>query len=210
MDTMDSSAWNQRYADSELVWSAAPNIWVEHLTQDLPPGKALDVAAGEGRNALWLAARGWHVTAVDFSTVALQRAASLAIQRLGDDAGNLLTLEADVETWVPPARSYDLVLVAYLHLPARQRSAVMSAAAEAVAPGGTLLVVGHDLANLSSGHGGPQDPDVLYSPADIVADIELAQLTVARAETAVRSLTDAQGQPAEALDALVLAQRAVG
>ena len=210
MDTMDSSAWNQRYADSELVWSAAPNIWVEHLTQDLPPGKALDVAAGEGRNALWLAACGWHVTAVDFSTVALQRAASLAIQRLGDDAGNLLTLEADVETWVPPARSYDLVLVAYLHLPARQRSAVMSAAAEAVAPGGTLLVVGHDLANLSSGHGGPQDPDVLYSPADIVADIELAQLTVARAETAVRSLTDAQGQPAEALDALVLAQRAVG
>ena len=210
MDTMDSTAWNQRYADSELVWSAAPNIWVEQLTQDLPPGKALDVAAGEGRNALWLAARGWHATAMDFSAVALQRADSLARQRLSDDAGILLTLEADVETWVPPARSYDLVLVAYLHLPARQRSAVMSAAAEAVAPGGTLLVVGHDLANLSSGHGGPQDPAVLYSPADIVADIKLAQLTVVRAETAVRLLTDAQGQPAEALDALVLAQRAVG
>lgn len=210
MDTMDSTAWNQRYADSELVWSGAPNIWVEQLTQDLPPGKALDVAAGEGRNALWLAARRWHVTAVDFSAVALQRAASLAKQRLGDDAGNLQTLEADVETWVPPARSFDLVLVAYLHLPARQRSAVMSAAAEAVAPGGTLLVVGHDLANLSSGHGGPQDPAALYRPADIVADIEPAQLTVVRAETVVRPLTDAQGQPVEALDALVLAQRAVG
>lgn len=210
MDRMDSHAWNQRYADSELVWSAAPNMWVEQLTQDLPPGKALDIAAGEGRNALWLASRGWQATAVDFSAVALERAASLATQRLGNDAGNLLTLEADVETWVPPARSYDLVLVVYLHLPAKQRSAVMSAAAEAVAPGGTLLVVGHDLANLSSGHGGPQDPAVLYSPADIVADIELAQLTVVRAETAVRPLTDAQGQPVEALDALVLAQRAVG
>jgi len=208
MDTMDSTAWNQRYADSELVWSAAPNIWVEQLTQDMPPGKALDVAAGEGRNALWLAARGWHVTAVDFSAVALQRAASLAKQRLGDDAGNLLTLEADVETWVPPARSYDLVLVVYLHLPARQRSAVMRAAVEAVAPGGTLLVVGHDLANLRSGHGGPQDAAVLYTPADIVADIEPAQLTVVRAETVVRSLTDDQGQPAQALDALVLVRRA--
>ena len=210
MDRMDSHAWNERYADSELVWSAAPNIWVEQLTRDLPPGKAVDIAAGEGRNALWLAARGWHVTAVDFSAVALQRAAALSKQRLGDDAGNLLTLEADVETWVPPARSYDLVLVVYLHLPAAQRSAVMGAAAEAVAPGGTLLVVGHDLANLSSGHGGPQDPAVLYSPADIAADIEPAHLTVARAETAVRSLTDAQGQPVEALDALVLAHRPVG
>ena len=208
MDRMDSHAWNERYADSELVWSAAPNIWVEQLTRDLPPGKAVDIAAGEGRNALWLAARGWHVTAVDFSAVALQRAAALSKQRLGDDAGNLLTLEADVETWVPPARSYDLVLVVYLHLPAAQRSAVMGAAAEAVAPGGTLLVVGHDLANLSSGHGGPQDPAVLYSSADIVADIKPAQLTVARAETAVRSLTDAQCHPVEALDAPVLARRA--
>ena len=210
MGPMDSLGWNQRYADSELVWSAAPNIWVVQLTQDLPPGTALDVAAGEGRNALWLAACGWHVTAVDFSAVALQRAASLAKRRLGDDAGNLQTLEADVATWVPPERSFDLVLVAYLHLPSRQRSAVMSAAAAAVAPGGTLLVVGHDLANLSSGHGGPQDPAALYSPADIVADIEPAQLTVVRAETAVRPLTDAQGQPVEALDALVLAQRPVG
>ena len=210
MDTMDSHAWNQRYADSELVWSGTPNTWVEQLTQDLPPGTALDIAAGEGRNALWLAARGWHATAVDFSAVALARAASLATQRLGDDARNLQTLEADVETWVPPARSYDLVLVVYLHLPAQQRRAVMSAAAEAVAPGGTLLIVGHDLANLSSGHGGPQDPAVLYTPADLVADIEPAQLTVARAETVVRSLTDGQGQPVEALDALVLAQRAVG
>jgi SAM-dependent methyltransferase len=209
MDSMDSTAWNQRYADSELVWSAAPNIWVEQLTQDLPPGKALDIAAGEGRNALWLAARGWHVTAVDFSAVALQRAASLAEDRLGRDAGRLVTLEADVESWVPPARSFDLVLVVYLHLPRQQRSAIMGAAAQAVAPGGTLLVVGHDLENLTAGHGGPQDPLVLYRPSDLVADIEPAELIVVRGETVVRSLTDGQGQPAEALDALVLARRPV-
>ena len=209
MDSMDSTAWNQRYADSELVWSATPNIWVEQLAQDLPPGKALDIAAGEGRNALWLAARGWQVTAVDFSAVALQRAASLAKERLGHDAGALVTVEADVAAWVPPARSFDLVLVVYLHLPKQQRSAIMGAAAQAVAPGGTLLVVGHDLENLASGHGGPQDPLVLYRPSDLAADIEPAELIVVRRETVVRSLTDGQGQPAEALDALVLARRPV-
>ena len=161
---MDSRAWNQRYEGSELVWSAAPNIWVEQLTEDLPAGTALDIAAGEGRNSLWLASRGWHVTAADFSAVALQRARSLAEEQLGLDAGRLVTLEVNVETWVPRARSYDLVLVAYLHLPNAKRTAVMRAAAEAVAPGGTLLVVGHDLENLTAGHGGPQNPPCCIAP----------------------------------------------
>jgi SAM-dependent methyltransferase len=207
---MDSTAWNQRYEGSELVWSAAPNIFVQELTEDLPAGTALDIAAGEGRNALWLAARGWQVTAVDFAAVALQRAASLAQKQLGSDAGRLVTLEADLETWVPQERSYDLVLVVYLQVPEKQRGAVMRRAAEAVAPGGTLLVVGHDLANLASGHGGPQDPAVLYRPSDIVADIQPARLVIVRDETVTRSLTDDQGQPADALDALVLARRAMG
>jgi SAM-dependent methyltransferase len=207
---MDSTAWNQRYEGSELVWSAAPNIFVQELTGDLPAGTALDIAAGEGRNALWLAARGWQVTAVDFSAVALQRAASLAQNQLGSDAGRLVTLEADLETWVPQERSYDLVLVVYLQVPEKQRGAVMRRAAEAVAPGGTLLVVGHDLANLASGHGGPQDPAVLYRPSDIVADIQPARLVIVRDETVTRSVTDDQGQPADALDALVLARRAMG
>jgi SAM-dependent methyltransferase len=207
---MDSTAWNQRYEGSELVWSAAPNIFVQELTEDLPAGTALDIAAGEGRNALWLAARGWQVTAVDFAAVALQRAASLAQKQLGSDAGRLVTLEADLETWVPQERSYDLVLVVYLQVPEKQRGAVMRRAAEAVAPGGTLLVVGHDLANLASGHGGPQDPAVLYRPSDIVADIQPARLVIVRDETVTRSVTDDQGQPADALDALVLARRAMG
>lgn len=207
---MNSTAWNKRYEGSELVWSASANIWVQQLTEDLPVGKALDVAAGEGRNALWLAARGWQVTAVDFSAVALQRARSLAEKHLGPDAGLLVTLEADVATWVPQARSYDLVLVAYLHLPKQQRSTIMQAAAEAVAPGGTLLVVGHDQENLAAGHGGPQNPTVLYQPRDIAADIEPAKLVVIRSETARRSLTDGQGKLVEALDALVVARRPVG
>jgi SAM-dependent methyltransferase len=207
---MDSTTWDKKYQDSQLLWSADPNIWVKDLTRDLPAGTVLDIAAGEGRNALWLVAQGWEVTAADFSVVALQRARALADEHLGPDADRLTTLQADVETWVPKARSYDLVLVAYLHLPEQLRRPVMRAAADAVAPGGTLLVVGHDVENLGSGLGGPQNPAVLYRPGDIVADIEPAGLIVDRSETAARSVTDGQGQPAEALDALVVARRRVG
>lgn len=206
---MDSTTWNQRYEDSALVWSARPNVWVEQLTQDLPPGSALDIAAGEGRNALWLAALGWQVTAMDFSAVALQRARSLAEEQLGQDAERLVTLEADLETWIPEPLCFDLVLVVYLHLPPQLRSSVMRAAADAVAPGGTLLIVGHDLENLTAGHGGPQNPAVLYGPDDLVADIQPSGLVLVRHETARRSVTDDQDKPAEALDALVLARRAV-
>lgn len=206
---MSSTAWDQRYKDSELVWSPTANVWVQQLTRDLPAGEALDIAAGEGRNALWLAAHGWQVTAVDFSDVALQRASALADEHLGLDAGRLVTIQADLERWIPEAGAYDLVLVAYLHLPKQQRRLVMRAAAEAVAPGGTLLVVGHDLENLTSGQGGPKNPLVLYRPSDIVQDIEPAQLIVVRHETAPRSMTDDLGNPVEALDALVLARRPV-
>ena len=82
-------------------------------------------------------------------------------------------------------------------------------AAGAVAAGGTLLIVGHDLENLTAGHGGPHDPSVLYRPADIAADIAAQQMIIVRAETAIRSLTDSQGRPAQALDALVVARRAL-
>jgi hypothetical protein len=85
----------------------------------------------------------------------------------------------------------------------------MRAAAEAVAPGGTLLVVGNDLQNLTSGYGGPQDPAVMCSPRDIVTDIEPVQLVVVREETVPRSVSDGGGQPLEALDALVLARRPI-
>lgn len=206
---MTSTSWNQRYEDTDLVWSATPNIWVEQLAADLAAGRALDIAAGEGRNSLWLAARGWQVTAVDFSAVALARARQIADRELGRGAGPFETVEADVATWVPRARSYDLVLVAYLHLSEQQRRVAMRGAAEAVAPGGTLLVVGHDRTNLTAGHGGPQNPAVLYRPQDIVADIEPAQLALVRAETVERPVRDDQGQPKMAFDVVVMATRAV-
>jgi SAM-dependent methyltransferase len=177
------------------------------MTADLPPGRALDLAAGECRNALWLVERGWTATAVDFSAVALERGRRLATERLGDRAGALTTVHADVVTWSPEPRGFDLVLVVYLHLPPKERVAVLESAARAVAPGGTLLVIGHDLANLSGGVGGPQDPTVLCRPADVVADVEPAGLQVQRADTVRRPVVQEDGSTRDALDLLVLATR---
>jgi SAM-dependent methyltransferase len=204
---VDSTGWDKRYAAAELVWSAGPNVWVETMTADLPPGRALDLAAGECRNALWLAERGWTVTAVDFSGVALDRGRRLATERLGDRAESLTTVRADVVTWTPESQGFDLVLVVYLHLPPAERVAVLDSAARAVAPGGTLLVIGHDLANLSGGVGGPQDPTVLCRPADVVADVEPAGLQVQRADTVRRPVMAEDGSARDALDLLVLATR---
>ena len=197
---MDRHAWDERYAGDELLWRAEPNRFLVAEVAELPPGRALDVACGEGRNAVWLAEQGWTVTGVDFSQVALDKA-----RRLAESQG--VTAEwvnADVDDWEPPADRYDLVVVLYLHLPAERRRAVHARAASALAPGGTLLVVGHDLANLDGGYGGPQDPAVLFTPEDVAAD--LGGLTIVRAERVRRVVTTDHGD-VEAIDALVRAVR---
>lgn len=201
---MDSSAWDERYAATDLVWSATPNVFVEELTAGLPVGRALDLAAGEGRNALWLAARGWQTTAVDFSAVAIDRVRQLATDRLGDAAARVEAVVGDALEWAAPAGGYDLVLVIYLHLPAAQRRIAMRNAAASVASSGTLIVLGHHSDNIAHGVGGPQDPAVLFSEADIAADLDGTGLTITRAERALRQVS-ADGP--QAIDALVVATR---
>lgn len=202
---MDSTDWDARYAGSELVWSAGPNLWVEQVCADLPPGTVADLAAGEGRNALWLAAKGWRATAVDFSAVALERARTLAAERLGDDVERFTTEQADLTTW-SPATSYDLVLVVYLQLAAAERAAVLRAAARATAPGGRLVVVAHHSDNLTEGVGGPQSPQVLYTQDDVLADLADSDgLFVERSERALRPV--AGDGDRHAVDALVVLRR---
>jgi SAM-dependent methyltransferase len=202
---VDATGWNDRYSGRELVWSAEPNVWVEELTADLPPGRALDLAAGEGRNALWLAERGWDVTAVDFSSVAIERAGRLAGERLDPGAGGFRAEVADLLTHEPATAAWDLVLLVYLQVPARERRRIVRRAARAVAPAGHLLVVGHDLDNLAHGVGGPPDPDVLYTPSDIRTDLEGTGLTIDRAESKRRPV-ETEGGTAFALDTVVLAR----
>src|SRR5690606_9077745 len=98
---MDSKAWDERYRATGLVWGAGPNRFVVEQTEGLAPGRALDLAAGEGRNAVWLAERGWRVTAVDFSPVAVERGRRIAAERGAD----VEWAAADVRACTSPPRS---------------------------------------------------------------------------------------------------------
>jgi SAM-dependent methyltransferase len=198
---VDATAWDDRYRERELVWSGEPNVFVAEEVADLSPGRALDLAAGEGRNAIWLAQRGWDVEAVEFSQVALDKAAALAA-----DAGvDVRLTHADLTT-LPPVAAADLVLVAYLHLPSRPAHEVLRHAVTLVRPGGTFLLVAHARRNLEHGHGGPQDPDVLPDVHDVLAVVEDAGLEVRRAEEVTRRVATEEGDR-DAIDVLVRAVR---
>lgn len=198
---MDAAGWDERYAGTELVWSAGPNVFVEEICAGLEPGSALDLAAGEGRNSVWLAERGWDVTAVDFSAVGLAKAERMARER----GVSIRTEVADLTEFEPEAGAHSLVLVVYLHLGARELPAILDRAARAVAPGGRLVVIGHDLDNLGRGTGGPQVAEVLTTVPGVLEAIAPAGLRVERAEVAERSVTSADGSLATALDTVVVA-----
>jgi len=202
VETTEQAAWDQRYSGPDLVWSAGPNRFVADEVTALPPGRAIDLGTGEGRNAIWLAERGWRVTAVDFSAAGLAQAARLAAKR----TVTVDWVQADLLAWQPAPGSYDLALIAYLHLPSADLARVFRAAAAAVAPGGTLLVVGHDRDNIARGHGGPQDPDRLYTPTEVTA--ELGGLGIRRAEQVLRPVQTPEGERT-AIDTLVRAERPV-
>jgi SAM-dependent methyltransferase len=192
--------WNARYAQRELVWSAEPNRRFAAEVNGLEPGRALDVACGEGRNAVWLAELGWRVTGVDFSDVALAKAAELATSR-GVEVDWVV---ADVLEFVPEPHAFDLVAVLYLQLPRDELLHAMRGAVKAVAPCGTLVVLAHDTTNLTAGHGGPKDEAVLYTAEDVVP--ELGDLVVERAEAVERTVPLPDGE-AVAIDVFVRARR---
>jgi SAM-dependent methyltransferase len=200
---VDSQQWDERYSGTEFEWTTRPNQFVAAELADLPPGRALDLAAGEGRNTVWLAERGWRVTAVDFSRVGLEKGRKLSAAR-GVDEARVDWIVADLNDYEPERDAYDLVLIAYLQVSPPLRALVLARAAAALAPEATAFVVGHDLTNLTEGVGGPQDPDVLYTPEAVRA--ELPGLRVIRAER-VRRTVERDSGPATAVDTLVRAVR---
>jgi SAM-dependent methyltransferase len=176
---MDAEQWDERYAATDMVWSAEPNTFVVALTRDLAPGTAIDLAAGEGRNALWLAEQGWQVTAVDFSAVAVERGRA----RPGGDRVDWQV--ADITTYAPDEQ-YDLVLLCYLHLPRTSMRRVLHHAASWVAPGGHLVVVGHAVRNLHEGTGGPGEADRLQDEelyAEAAQDLVVERLEEVERDT---------------------------
>jgi len=199
---MRAEQWDERYRATELVWGTPPNRWVERELADLTPGRAVDLACGEGRNALWLAARGWQVSAVDFSAVALDTGRRLESAQQAS-APSVDWVCADATTY-RPTDPVELALLCYLHLAPPEWAAALTGAAAALAPGAMLLVIGHDTTNITQGVGGPQDRSVLFTAAEVAADLAAKGLVIERAEAVHRPV---EGADRPAIDALVRARR---
>ena len=183
---MRAEDWDERYAERQQ-WSAEPNALIAELLVGLPPGDAVDLAAGEGRHALWLSGLGWGVTAVDFSDVGLVRG------RAQPGADRVTWVTADVTTWWARPASLDLVLVAYLHLPEAETAALLTRAVGWLRPGGRLLVLGHDVENITAGVGGPQEPAILHSVdrlAPVAALLDVERLEQVRRQTPAGTALD--------------------
>jgi SAM-dependent methyltransferase len=183
--------WDRRWEERSHHCHDDPVDVLDAELGELAPGRALDLGCGSGRAAVWLADRGWRVTGVDYSEVAL----GLARDRRPDVDWVL----ADLREYEPERAAFDVVLVLYVHLPAEAFRALLARAEGALVPGGTLLVLGHDVENLGTGAPGPSNPDVLYTPEAIAR--ELAALELVKAERRTRQTGDA-----EAVDTLVIAR----
>lgn len=193
--------WDERHAASDPIESLEPDPTLVEACATMVPGDAIDLGSGDGRNAIWLAQRGWRVTAVDFSSVALERAEA----RARASGVEIDWRREDLLAFGSAQGSFDLVTLIYIHLPPAQRRDVYARAAAAVTRGGRLLVVGHDRSNLTEGIGGPQDPEVLFTPAEIVAELP-PEFEIERAVIVHRRRGDGPGP----VDAVVLAKRARG
>ncbi|WP_150243582.1 class I SAM-dependent methyltransferase [Nocardiopsis quinghaiensis] len=206
MSTTDAATlWDGFHAARPATADPRPNLRLTEAVAGLPPGRALDLGCGTGGDALWLARRGWHVTAVDVSAVAVERLAGLA---LSHGLGDLVAAERhDLQTSFPRGR-FDLVCAHYLHTPVDlDRASVLRTAAHALRPDGRLLVVDHGSTAPWSWN---QDPDVRYpAPREVAAGIGLdpSEWTVERAEEPRRTATGAGGQTAEVTDHVLLVRR---
>ncbi|WP_430334219.1 class I SAM-dependent methyltransferase [Rhodococcus sp. ACT016] len=200
---MDAQDWDDRYSQTDMVWGAPPNPVVVEFATSLPAGRALDLACGEGRHALWLATRGWQTTGVDFSPVAIDKARRVAAQAPRSVRERLTYVVDDVTTAaaLDDPSGYDLILLIFVHLDPAQRRTLVSRIIDALKPEGILMILGHDATNPTEGVGGPQDPEILYTPEDLKDDLN-GRLDVTVAE---RRHRDVEG--GTAIDALLVARR---
>ena len=191
----DEASFEELYRGTEPLWSGRPNPQLVREAADLPPGRAIDVGCGEGADALWLAERGWQVTAVDFAATALARGVARAAATGEEVAGRIDWLRVDVTGWTPEPESVELVSAQYLHLPAEERGPLFARLAAAVCPGGTLLVVGHDVRDHAAGGHHPTDLARFFTAAEVVGGLDPATWDVLVAESRPRARHDGHDVP---------------
>ena len=203
---MDRAFWEQRYSASDRVWSGNPNPQLVAEATDLTPGTALDVGAGEGADSIWLASQGWTVTAVDISSVALDKGRAESEARGTELAERIEWLQADLtDDWVPPAR-YDLVTAQFMHLPPEHRLPLYERLAAAVSPGGHLLIVGHHPHDMATSMHRPTVAS-MYFTAEQLADALGEGWEVLVTEARPRDTVDPDGRDTVIHDAVLLARR---
>jgi SAM-dependent methyltransferase len=204
MTEFDEEFWEERYRSHPAVWSRQPNAQLVAEAADLPPGRALDAGCGEGADAIWLAGRGWQVTAVDFATAALRKAADHAAA--AGVADRIEWRHADLTAWTPADAAYDLVSAQFVHLP-QAPERLFARLSEAVAPGGTLLVVGHHPSDLETGAHRAAGPERFFAADDVAAMLDPARWRIEVAEARPRLSKPHEGDDITVHDAVLRAQR---
>ena len=202
---MDEAFWDERYRAKPKIWSGNPNPHLVTDTADLAPGTALDIGTGEGADAIWLAERGWEVTAADISTVALARGRERAEQLAPDVGARITWVHADLTAWEPPAAAFDLVSAQFMQLPPDQRAPLFERCAAAVAHGGTLLIVGHHPRDMHAGVSRPHWPEMYFTAEEIAATLGSRWIIVA-AGTRAREVSGADGTPTTVHDSVLVAR----
>lgn len=209
-EQMDQAFWDERYSSRPTLWSGKPNLHLVSETAELVPGAhgtAMDVGCGEGADAIWLASRGWHVTAVDLSVVALARGAANAANAGDEIAGRIEWHHLDLTATAPEPVAYDLVSAQYMHLPPREREALLRGLAAAVRPGGTLLVVGHHPSDLDTTMRRPHDHGLFFTGQDVVDLLPPADWEIVVDAVPGRAAEDPDGNPVTIHDTVLRARR---
>lgn len=201
----EADAWEQRYQARPAVWSGDPNPQLVAEVTDLTPGRALDVGCGEGADAVWLARRGWQVTAVDIAPTAVARTAERAAR--AGVADRVTARRADVCVDAVDVAAYQLVSAQFVHLSGGQWAALVTRLGEAVAPGGVLLLVGHHPKDLRTTVARMHMPDMMFTAEQAAALLDPAGWRVRVAETRPRPAVDRDGRPATVHDAVLVAER---
>jgi len=207
-EQFDEAFWNDRYRSAHALWSGKPNRHLVAEAGALPPGTALDAGAGEGADAIWLARRGWRVTAVDISGVALERAAGHGAKEDEAVAERIEWRREDLREWVPPERAYDLVTAQYLHVPGATRRVLVARLAASVADGGTLLFVGHHPLDLETTMPRPRQPELFFTGDDLAADLGGDGWKIVTNVAAPHETTDPEGRAVVVHDTVFRARRA--
>jgi len=199
---MSSTYWDQRYSGEDLAYGEAPNDFLSSMADQLPNfGHALDIGAGEGRNALFLASRGLNVLAVDQSEVGMQKA-----QRLARERGLTLRAQAvNLQDFDAEHNSFDVISSIFVHLPATLRAAVHKRVGGWLKPGGVFLLEAYAPDQIERGTGGPKDPSLLASLEVILG--ELDGLEFEHQAALVRNVSEGRFHTGEASVVQVLARK---